>query len=791
MQSKDMEKLILEKKDAEQFLSLIAPKYMGVYVLDAKTDYFRDIIGPTYFRQIVKDQGGRFSAAMEIYNEELVQTDFQYRIQRMLNYDYVARQLAEKGAIVTSYRKKDGVLVKLKVLPYSDSEENKNLSIWIFTNEDSADAVYSVLGDARWSAEVYDREVAEIEWNSGAARLLGYTSERELDGISLLNLLHPEDKDRTLQAIHAVLHENKKRLLYDVEHRFQTKSGEYKWFRSVGKPIRDEKGEINHFYGFLMDIQDRKSMELQRERALADALAVAEHANNAKTRFLNNMSHDIRTPMNAIIGFTALAARNLDNQEKVRDYLSKIATSSNHLLSLINDVLDMSRIESGMVKIQEKEVHLPDVFHDLRSILQADIMSKGIDLFFDAVGVTDEDVYCDRLRLNQVLLNLLSNSLKFTNPGGTVSVRVKQNPVKLKGYAEYEIHVKDNGIGMSKEFQKHLFEAFTREQTATVTGVQGTGLGMAITKNIVDMMGGTIEVQSEVGRGTEFIVSLQFRLSSNPPRYSKIKELQGIRALVVDDDMNTCCSISEMLGDIGMRSDWATSGKEAVVRAQFAVNQADEYGVYIVDWAMPDMNGLEAVRRIRKVIGNSAPIIILTAYDWAEVEEEAKACGVTAFCAKPIFLSELREVLATSFKVQDEVVLEEKHHKEFSGRRILLVEDNILNQEVAKELLEGAGLTVDVVGDGDLAVEKMRYAKDGQYDLILMDIQMPRMDGYTATKEIRTLPNPAAANIPIIATTADAFEEDKKAAVRAGMNGHIAKPLDLEKLLALMDEVMK
>ncbi len=791
MQSKDIEKLILEKKDAEQFLSLIAPKYLGVYVLDADLDSFRDVIGPTYFRRIVQDKNGCFSAAMETYKEELVQEEFQYRIQRMLNYDYVARQLSEKGVLETSYRKKDGVLVKLKVLPYSDKSGDKKLSIWIFTNEDSADAVYSVLGEARWSAEVYAKEVQEVTWNSGAAQLLGYTSEREMEGLTLVKLLHPDDKERTLQAIHAVLHEDKKRLLYDVEHRFMMKSGKYKWFRSVGKPIRDEKGNITHFYGFLLDIQERKSMEIQRERALADALAVAQHANHAKTRFLNNMSHDIRTPMNAIIGFTALAARNLDNPERVKDYLKKIATSSNHLLSLINDVLDMSRIESGMVKIQEKQVHLPDVFHDLRAILQADIAAKGIDLFFDTIGVVDEDVYCDRLRLNQVLLNLLSNALKFTNPGGTVSVRVKQNPVKLKGYAEYEIHVKDNGIGMSKEFQKHLFEAFTREHTATVSGIQGTGLGMAITKNIVDMMGGTIDVESEVGQGTEFIVNLQFRLSENPPKFGKIKELKGVRALVVDDDMHTCCSISEMLGDIGMRADWATSGKEAVVRAQFAVNRADEYGVYIIDLTMPDMNGLEVVRRVRKVIGNTAPIIIITAYDWAEIEEEARACGVTAFCAKPIFLSELREVLSSTFQVKEEEVVEEPVHKELAGRRILLVEDNLLNQEVAKELLNGVGIEVDVVGDGDLAVDKMRYAQEGQYDLILMDVQMPRMDGYTATKEIRTLPNPAAANIPIIATTADAFEEDKKAAARAGMNGHIAKPLEMEKLLAIMEEVVK
>ncbi len=791
MQPTDMEKLILEKKDAGRFLSLIAPKYMGVYVLDATTDSFRDVIGPAYFRRIVQEKNGSFLAAMETYKEELVQEEFHYRIQRMLNYDYVRRQLLEKGIIETHYRKRDGVLMKLKVLPYSEKPEEKDVSIWIFTNEDSADAVYSVLGEARWSAECYAKEVKEVRWNSDAAQLLGYSSERDMEGVTLLKLLHPEDKERTLQAIHAVLHEDKKQLLYDVEHRFLTKSGKYKWFRSIGKPIRDEKGNISHFYGFLLNIQDRKSVEIQRERALADALAGAEHANHAKTRFLNNMSHDIRTPMNAIIGFTALAARSLHHPEKVKDYLGKIATSSNHLLSLINDILDMSRIESGMVRIQEKEVHLPDVFHDLRAIVQADITAKGIDFFFDTIGMVNTNVYCDRLRLNQVLLNLLSNAVKFTNPGGTVTMQVKQNPVRLKGYGEYEIHVKDNGIGMSKDFQKHIFEAFSREKTATVSGIQGAGLGMAITKNIVDMMGGTIEVESEEGKGTECIVNLQFRLSDHPSKHGKIKELQGVRALVVDDDMNTCCSISEMLGDMGMRADWATTGKEAVVRAQFAVNRGEEYGAYIIDWATPDMDGLETVRRIRKVVGDSAPIILVTAYDWAEMEAEARACGVTAFCTKPIFLSELREVLAAFFQVQEETEAEEIVHKDLTGRRILLVEDNLLNQEVATELLQGAGLQVDVVGDGDLAVEKMRYAKEGQYDLILMDVQMPRMDGYTATKEIRTLPNPAVANIPIIATTADAFEEDKKAAARAGMNGHIAKPLEIEKLLAIMEEAMK
>lgn len=372
------------------------------------------------------------------------------------------------------------------------------------------------------------------------------------------------------------------------------------------------------------------------------------------------MSHDIRTPMNAIIGFTALAAGHIDEPEKIKDYLKKITTSSKHLLSLINDVLDMSRIESGRVKIDEKEVHLPDVFHDLRAILQPDIFSRGIDLLFDTLGVINEDVICDRLRLNQILLNLLSNALKYTNPGGTVSIRLIQKPKAPKGYARYEICVKDNGIRMSEEFQKHIFEAFAREKTSKISGIQGAGLEMAITKNIIDMMGGTIEVHSKLGKGTEFIVNLQFKLNNNPIVYDKIDELQNIRVLVADDDVNTCYSVSQMLQEIGMRSDWTTTGKEAVVRTQFAIQSGDEYGAFIIDWMMPDMNGIEVVRRIRKVIGDAKPIIILTAYNWSDIEEEAREAGVTAFCAKPIFMSELREVLAKPFRLP---VLNKKQEK--------------------------------------------------------------------------------------------------------------------------------
>ena len=536
---------------------------------------------------------------------------------------------------------------------------------------------------------------------------------------------------------------------------------------------------------------EEKNRELaESKEALSDALTAAESANRAKTVFLNNMSHDIRTPMNAIVGFTALAASHIDNKEQVQDYLGKISVSSQHLLSLINDVLDMSRIESGKVTIEEAETHLPDVIHDLRTIIQSNVAAKNLELFIDTQDVVHEDIITDKLRLNQVLLNILSNAIKFTPNEGTISFRVIEKP-SASDKAVFEFRIKDTGIGMSEEFRKTIFEAFTRERTSTVSGIQGTGLGMAITKNIVDMMGGTINVNSEKGKGSEFIVELPCRISSGAGKFEEVPELQGLRALVADDDTNTCLSICGMLRDIGMRPDWTNYGKEAVVRAKEAFENADEFRVFILDWLMPDQNGIETARRIRKVIGDSTPIIILTAYDWSDVEEEAKEAGVTAFCSKPLFMSELRSVLAKPFRSGVEDADAEKGAPDFSGKRILLAEDNEMNQIIAVAILEEVGFAVEIAVDGTEAVEKMEKAPAGYYDIILMDIQMPQMDGYTAAKRIRALEDPAKAGIPIVAVTANAFEEDRKTAMEAGMNGHLAKPYDVGEIMRTLKEILK
>ena len=535
-----------------------------------------------------------------------------------------------------------------------------------------------------------------------------------------------------------------------------------------------------------------RAYRLSLEQKNAELELAVQHetaANQAKREFLFNMSHDIRTPMNAIIGFTSLAIAHIDNKEQVMEHLKKISTASRHLLSLINNVLDMSRIESGRTTLETKTVHLPELVHDIRDIVQASVAAKRMSLFIDTVDVVDEDVIADPMRLNQILLNLLSNAVKYTPAGGTVSLRIEQKPASPKGFADYEFHIRDNGIGMSEEFRRHIFEQFSREKSTTVSKIQGSGLGMSIVKSLVEMMGGTISVESEPDKGTEFVVALRFPISGEKWKPRQIAQLEGLRALVADDSTNTCLNVSKMLRSIGMRPEWTISGKEVVIRARDAMEQGDAFSVYLIDWLLPDMNGVEVVRQVRRVVGDDTPIIILTAYDWTDIEAEAREAGVTAFCAKPLFMSELRNVLAKPFGTEEKDAAQPK--RDFSGKRLLVVEDNELNLEIATTILEEAGFTVETAENGRVAVEKVEAAAPNWYDLVLMDIQMPEMDGYEATRRIRALADKEKAGVPIVAMSANAFEEDKKNAMSAGMNGHIAKPLDVELLFRILSELTK
>ena len=640
----------------------------------------------------------------------------------------------------------------------------------------SVDDVFLMLDGETWRTDYISPNIE---------RLLGIPLEQVRQDVHVLSVLHDTDSpDRDRNFLEGLQRGEQREWDSDYIHQ---ESGERRWFHIVAMGT-ETAGRTK----YILVLSDRTA-DKEVNQALSDAVAAAQSASRAKSDFLTNMSHDIRTPMNAIIGFTTLAVTNIDDTERVRDYLTKTLASSRHLLSLINDILDMSRIESGRLHLEESEVSLSEVLHDIKTIVGGQVHAKQLELYMDALDVTDEDVCCDRTRLEQILLNLLSNAVKFTPAGGTVSVRVRQLAGTQHGCAQYEFRVRDTGIGMSAAFAKRIFEPFERERTSTVSRIQGTGLGMAITRNIVDMMGGTIEVQTEQGRGTEFIIRLPLRLQTGRRREERIEELAGLKALVVDDDFNTCDSVTKLLTRVGMRAEWTLSGREAVLRARQSIELGDPCRAYIIDWRLPDMNGIEVTRRIRS-LNDDTPIIILTAYDWSDIEAEARAAGVTAFCSKPMFLSDLRDALLTATghapKAAEPDVLPEAQ-ADFHGRRVLLVEDNELNREIAVEILHEYGFLVDTAENGAIAVDKVRSSPADRYDLVLMDIQMPVMDGYTATQRIRALNDPARAAVPIVAMTANVFEEERKRAFDCGMNAFLSKPLVIDALIAVLRDILR
>lgn len=555
-------------------------------------------------------------------------------------------------------------------------------------------------------------------------------------------------------------------------------------------PLSFADGAVNRVLWTSTDITKAKMDEIAARKALTDACHAAERANRAKTEFLTNMSHDIRTPMNAIVGMTAIAAANMDNPERVMECLGKITASSRHLLGLINEVLDMARIESGRISLTEEEFHLSDLVDNLLAMVKPSMEEHHHSFEVHINRMEHEDVCGDSLRIQQVFVNLMSNAMKYTPDGGKIIFSIEEKPNKHSGLGCYEFTVEDNGIGMTPEFQKIMFEPFTRADDHRTTKVQGAGLGMAVTKNIVSMMNGDIRVVSAPEKGTK--VTVTFFLKLQHKNMGETRELENLPVLVVDDDRSCCESTTAMLKDIGIAGEWVLSGQEAVARTLARHKENDDFFAILMDWKMPGMDGIETTRRIRQHIGSDVTIIVLTAYDYTEIEEEARSAGVNAFIPKPLFRSRLTAALKeiAQGKAKPHRVLENSldrlSARDYTGKNILVVEDNELNREIAVEFLRMTGARVETADNGEAACEMVAAAPEGWYDLIFMDIQMPKMNGYEATAVIRAMEG-RRGQIPIVAMTANAFAEDVLLAKNTGMNEHIAKPLDLDKMVRVLD----
>lgn len=632
------------------------------------------------------------------------------------------------------------------------------------------------------------RDMSTVLWyGNGFLEIIGYTKEQfEKELNSQFTYIHPDDMERVKNGLDEIRN-NGKNLI--TEARIITRSGSIKVLTMTLSYINSGESwdGIPSFYNVGIDVtKEREEQERQRQ-SLEDAYQAARVANSAKTNFLSSMSHDIRTPMNAIMGMAAIAKINLNSPEKVNHCLNKINTSSRHLLSLINEVLDMSKIESGKIDLIPEIISLPELFQNVMDICRPLIQEKKQEFRISVGLVRHEKVVADGDRLKQVFMNILSNSIKYTPEGGSITLRIDELSSSLSKKGQYEFIFSDNGIGIPEEYIPHIFEPFSRAEDSRISRTQGTGLGMAITENIVRMMNGTIEVQSELGSGSQFIVSLP--LEPHLEEESCDEQLCGHPVLVVDDDQIVCENAAALLNELGMRGYWVLSGREAVWEVEEAHIRKDDFFAVIIDWKMPGMDGLETVKAIRNKLKKNVPIIIISAYDYSDIEEEFIKAGADAFITKPLFKSKMLHILQL-FCSSNQIDAVSDYVKEtrstLTGRRILLAEDNDLNREIVVELLQMQGMYIDTAENGKYAVNMFSESEPGEYAVILMDLQMPVMDGYEATAAIRSLNRIDATTIPIIALTANAFASDVGKARSVGMNDHVAKPIDVEHLIDIL-----
>ncbi len=634
------------------------------------------------------------------------------------------------------------------------------------------------------------RDFSTVLWyGAGFLQMIGYTKEQFENKLhSKCTYIHPEDLEQLQSVLKKIKETGESRV---IEIRVISHEGEVKTLTNTLCYVSGEESwdGIPSFYSVGIDVTQERMEQKRQHKALEDAYQSARVANSAKTNFLSSMSHDIRTPMNAIMGMAAIAQANLSSPEKVHSCLNKINVSSRHLLSLINEVLDMSKIESGKIDLLPENIHLPELIQNVSDMCKPLVAEKKQEFKINIGKVRHEKIIADGDRLQQVFMNLLSNAIKYTPEGGKISLIINEKPSSIDKKGQFEFIFTDNGIGMPEEFVPHIFEPFSRAEDSRISKIQGTGLGMAITENIVRMMNGSIHVTSQLGVGSQFTVTAQFELIDE--EVTGDSELEGLPVLVVDDDKMVCENVTALLNELGMRGYWVLSGMEAVQSIVEAHLRNDDFFAVILDWKMPEMDGLDTVKAIRKKLGKNVPIIIISAYDYYNIEDEFIKAGADAFITKPLFKSKVLHVLqlfCTSNKIETASALAETKHPELVGKKILLAEDNDLNREIAVELLEMQGVSVNSVENGSQAVEEFSASRTGEYAAILMDIQMPVMDGYQATKAIRCLSRDDAQTVPVLALTANAFMTDMANARSAGMNDHISKPIDVERLIEVLQK---
>ena len=677
----------------------------------------------------------------------------------------------------------------------TDAKEHDDLYAELQNEAASLDTIHEMLGSGKWTMDFDEEGVMEsVTWSDEFRRMLGYDGADDFPDVleSWSDLLHPDDKDRVMREYNETLYDYTGQKTYDVEYRLLTKNRGYRWYRAVGKPTRRSDGSPKFYVGVFIDITEQKEMmqELARQwESLSVALEEANQANKAKTAFLSKMSHEIRTPMNAIIGLDRIALNDPGISDATREHLEKIGLSAQHLLSIINDILDMSRIESGRMTVKNEEFSFAKTLAQVNTIISDQCRDKGIDYECRVNGTIDDYYIGDEMKLRQVLINILGNAVKFTPSGGTITF-VVETIARFTGKSTLQFTISDTGIGMSQEFLPKLFDAFSQEDSSTTSRFGSTGLGMAITRSIIELMNGTIAVESEKNKGTTFTVTVTLvecdRKSTEEEE--DILHPHELCVLVIDDDPIACEHAQLVLGQVGINCERALSGAEGVQMTKLRHARREPYNLILVDWRMPDMDGVETTRQIRAAVGNETPVIILTSYNWDDIEDEAKAAGVDTFVAKPLFAGKVLDEFREAFKKKNAKL--ERETADLKYRRVLLAEDVSVNAEIMIMVLSMREMQVDHAENGRIAVELFEKHEEGYYDAVLMDMRMPEMDGLEATRRIRAMNRSDAKSIPIIALTANAFDEDVQRSMQAGLDAHLSKPVEPDILFETLEELL-